>query len=287
MVRKTLERGTPGKITHVLVVVDRHGKEHDLEYNYEGVLQRLIRIRHQNIVRVIAYDLIGDKLLIYSPYYHGGTLQKTLLAPDFLTRRSLAHIVVGGWQGLMYIHKSMRVLHNDINAANIFLHQETSSSSVIGLVGDVDGALPIVPKQANEYVCHDAVQYLRTRCHGSPFRNHYDTGRDLAAMLMVTVSGILRWGHGDGDKQFDWKTHCVSKLGRQQDVRVWGYHLPTPHRNRGVYNTYTESTRDHAPTDLLRTEPVLHPIAKLDNKNSWPPYYQVVDSAVHWLGSLL
>ena len=33
VVRKTLERGTPGKITHVLVVVDRHGKEHDLEYN--------------------------------------------------------------------------------------------------------------------------------------------------------------------------------------------------------------------------------------------------------------
>ena len=251
------------------------------------MLQRLIRILHPNIVRVIAYDLIGDKLLVYTPYYHGGTLQKPLLAPDFLTRRSLAHIVVGGWQGLMYIHKSVRVLHNYIKAANIFLHQEISSSSVIGLVGDVDGALPIVPKQANEYVRQDAVQYLRTRCHGSPFRNHSDTRRDLAPMLIVTVSSILRWGHVDGDKQFDWETHCVSKLGRQQDVRVWGYHLPTPHRNRGVYNTYTESIRDHAPTDLLRTEPVLHRIAKLDDENSSPPYYKVVDTVVHWLGSLL
>ena len=38
---------------------------------------------------------------------------------------------------------------------NIFLHQATESSSVIGLVGDVDGAMPL---RGNRYVCQDSVQ---------------------------------------------------------------------------------------------------------------------------------
>ena len=66
-----------------------------------------------------------------------------------------------------------------------------------------------------------------------------------------------------------WETHCVSDLG-EKVARQWGYHLPMPHANYGVYRKYTKRIRVHAPTDLRPTELVLRLIEQLDCENSWP-----------------
>ena len=87
-------------------------------------------------------------------------------------------------------------------------------------------------------------------------------------MLMVTVSSLLRWGYGVEDTQFDWETHCVSKLG-DKVARQWDYHLPMPHTDHRVYSTYTKRIRDHAPADVKPTKLVLGLIEQLDKDEGW------------------
>ena len=172
MVRKTVKTATEGEVTDFLVVVDCDGEEHNLLYNYEPVLRQLKRARHRNVVRLIEYHLDGQQLRLYFPYYRGGTLQKPLVSPRLLNPRCMSRALLGAWDGLVYVNMSMRLLHNDIKPANVFLHQETVGGSMICVLGDLDGAIPLHNSRTSGYKCQSSVQYLRTWCHGSPFADH-------------------------------------------------------------------------------------------------------------------
>jgi formylglycine-generating enzyme required for sulfatase activity len=119
--RKIEARSNDPYVAVKLLTVPSSGFGHSLTL-LQGEAQKLQRLPHPNIVRVIDCDRDGRTVFMTMEYLTGEPLKRRLLAPDFrgLPAAEAERIVAGIAAGLEFAHRN-DIIHGDLKPGNVII----------------------------------------------------------------------------------------------------------------------------------------------------------------------
>jgi formylglycine-generating enzyme required for sulfatase activity len=119
--RKIEARSSDPYVAVKLLTVPSSGFGHSLTL-LQGEAQKLQRLPHPNIVRVIDCDRDGRTVFMTMEYLTGEPLKRRLLAPDFrgLPTAEAERIVAGIAAGLEFAHRN-DIIHGDLKPGNVII----------------------------------------------------------------------------------------------------------------------------------------------------------------------